>query len=159
MDFDVFGLIITVFYSCGIRLRCLFGSFFHCKNSKFICLMMYLSIFCSKYLFTQKRKLMQHSVASLSCTGSDHVWLPRRRGDVDNLLLWCELLQLYTLDTLSPRGLNEEMDIRPFLRLCSFSCTCSVLSSYIYVWMSFGTQTFLSFAFWSYYTLYVLISG
>ncbi len=43
---------------------------------------------------------VNHSVASLSYTGIEHVQLPRREGDFNNLLLKCELFQIYTLNTL-----------------------------------------------------------
>ena len=57
----------------------------------------------------------KHSVSTLSYVGIEHVQLPRRGGDINTLLLKRELHWIYSLNTLSPKGLNEEMDIRPFL--------------------------------------------
>ena len=58
---------------------------------------------------------MKHNVASLSYIGIERVCLPRRGGDINQLFLKRELFWIYTLDTMSPKGMNEEMDIRPFL--------------------------------------------
>ena len=58
---------------------------------------------------------LKHSVSTLSYVALEHVQLPRRGGDINSLLLKRELYWIYSLNTLSPNGLNEEMDIRPFL--------------------------------------------
>lgn len=57
----------------------------------------------------------KHNVSSLKFIGLETVKYPRRGGDLDNLLLKRELFWIYTLETLAPRGLNEDFDIRPFL--------------------------------------------
>lgn len=57
----------------------------------------------------------QHPVSSLRYTGIEKVNLPRRGGDIDTILLQREAFWMFTLDTLSPKGLNEDFDLRPFL--------------------------------------------
>lgn len=57
----------------------------------------------------------KHSVSSLKYTGIEKVNSPRRGGDMDTILLQREAFWIYTLDTLNPRGLNEDFDLRPFL--------------------------------------------
>nr|XP_055053423.1 uncharacterized protein LOC129438630 [Misgurnus anguillicaudatus] len=57
----------------------------------------------------------KHNVSSLKYVGIESIKCPRRGGNVDNMLLKRELFWIYTLNTLAPRGLNEEFDIRPFL--------------------------------------------
>ena len=56
-----------------------------------------------------------HSVSTLSYCGIELVKQPSRGGDLNALLLKREAFWIYTLDTLSPRGLNEDFDLRPFL--------------------------------------------
>ncbi|XP_073721933.1 uncharacterized protein [Misgurnus anguillicaudatus] len=58
---------------------------------------------------------LRHSVSTLQYIGIEQVKYPRRGGDINKLLLQRELYWIYTLNTLSPKGLNEEFDIRPFL--------------------------------------------
>lgn len=57
----------------------------------------------------------KHSVSCLKYTGIEKVNPARRGGDIDTILLQREAFWIYTLDTLSPRGLNEDFDLRPFL--------------------------------------------
>ncbi|XP_041929101.1 uncharacterized protein LOC121693623 [Alosa sapidissima] len=57
----------------------------------------------------------KHNVSSLRYTGIEHVKCPSRGGDVNSLLLRREAYWIYTLGTLSPRGMNEDFDLRPFL--------------------------------------------
>lgn len=57
----------------------------------------------------------QHNVSTLKYIGIEQVHLPKRGGNIDNILLKREAFWIYTLDTLSPRGLNEDFDLRPFL--------------------------------------------
>lgn len=61
--------------------------------------------------FTQ----FSHTVSSLKYIGIEQITPPRRGGDVNALLLKREAYWIYTLNTLVPRGLNEEFDLRPFL--------------------------------------------
>lgn len=56
-----------------------------------------------------------HNVSTLRYIGIEHVKCPSRGGDVNSLLLKREAFWIYTLGTLSPRGLNEDFDLRPFL--------------------------------------------
>ena len=60
-------------------------------------------------------KLAQHPVSSLRYIGIEHVTLPRRGGDIDNLLLRRELWWIEYLGSMAPRGMNIDYDIRPFL--------------------------------------------
>ncbi len=57
----------------------------------------------------------RHSVSTLQHIGIEVVKCPRRGGDINILILQREAFWIFTLDTLSPRGLNEDFDIRPFL--------------------------------------------
>ena len=57
----------------------------------------------------------QHSVASLRYIGIEHVTTPRRGGNINNLLLRRESYYIHTLQTMSPKGLNQEDEIRHFL--------------------------------------------
>lgn len=57
----------------------------------------------------------QHNVSTLKYIGIEQIQLPRRGGDIDTLLLRREAYWIYTLDTLNPKGLNEDFDLRPFL--------------------------------------------
>ena len=60
-------------------------------------------------------KLAQHPVSSLRYIGIEHVTLPRRGGDIDNLLLRRELWWIEFLGSMAPRGMNIDYDIRPYL--------------------------------------------
>ncbi len=57
----------------------------------------------------------KHSISTLQYIGIEAVKLPRRGGDINNLLLKREAYWIYTLNTLSPNGLNGDFDIHPFL--------------------------------------------
>ncbi len=57
--------------------------------------------------FNSKR----HNISTLRYIGIEHVKVPRRGGDVNNILLKREA---YTLNTLSPKGLNLELDFNCF---------------------------------------------
>lgn len=61
--------------------------------------------------FTDKR----HNVSTLKYQGIEQVKLSNRGGDINSALLKREAFWIYTLDTLAPRGLNEDFDLRPFL--------------------------------------------
>ena len=56
-----------------------------------------------------------HTASSFHYMGIEAVKCPRRGGDIDTLLLRRELFWVYTLNTLSPNGINEDFSIRPFL--------------------------------------------
>ena len=60
-------------------------------------------------------KQAHHNVSSLRYLGIEKVHLPRRGGDIDNLLLRREVWWIHYLKTMAPIGLNEDFDIRPFL--------------------------------------------
>ena len=49
-----------------------------------------------------------HSILSLHYIGIEHVTLPRRGGDLDNVLFKREA-------ALAPFGLNVDFDLKPFL--------------------------------------------
>ncbi|XP_041922081.1 uncharacterized protein LOC121685553 [Alosa sapidissima] len=55
------------------------------------------------------------NLSSLRYCGIEVVKTPTRGGDINSLLLKKEAFWIYTLDTLAPRGMNEEFDLRPFL--------------------------------------------
>ncbi len=57
----------------------------------------------------------KHSISTLQYIGIEAVKLPRRGGDINNLLLKREAYWIYTFNTLSPNGLNKDFDICPFL--------------------------------------------
>ncbi len=57
----------------------------------------------------------RHSNSTLQYIGIEGVKCPWCGGDINILLLQREAFWIFTLDTLSPRGLNEDFDIRPFL--------------------------------------------
>lgn len=54
---------------------------------------------------------------TLSLTDIDHVNLLCRGRDINKLLIKHELFWIYNLNTMSPKGLNEEMDTRPCMAL------------------------------------------
>lgn len=57
----------------------------------------------------------QHNVSALRYLGIEQVKLTSRGGDINSLLLKREAYWIYTLETLNPKGLNEDFDLRPFL--------------------------------------------
>lgn len=59
--------------------------------------------------------LAHHNVSTLRYVGIEQIQLSNRGGDVNNKLLQREAFWIFTLDTMSPKGLNEEFDLRPFL--------------------------------------------
>lgn len=56
-----------------------------------------------------------HNVSSLRYFGIELLQPFRRGGDINSQLLKREVFWIYTLDTMSPKGLNEAFDLRPFL--------------------------------------------
>ncbi len=54
--------------------------------------------------------LKRHNLSTLRYIGVKHVKVPRRGGDVNKILLKREAYYIYTLNTLSPKGLNLELD-------------------------------------------------
>ena len=60
-------------------------------------------------------KQMGHSANSFRYTGIEHVEKPPRGGDIEKRLLQRETYWIYALNTLSPQGLNEDFDVKPFL--------------------------------------------
>lgn len=56
-----------------------------------------------------------HNLATLQYIGIEHVAIPRRGGDIDNLLLRREAFYIYTLNTIAPKGMNMYFDLKPFL--------------------------------------------
>lgn len=56
-----------------------------------------------------------HSISSLRYIGIEKVNRPPRGGDHERVLLQRETYYIYMLNTMSPYGLNEEFDIKPFL--------------------------------------------
>ncbi len=56
-----------------------------------------------------------HNVSVLQYIGIEKVIKPSRGGDYEKKLLQRECFWIYTLNTLSPSGLNEDFDIKPFL--------------------------------------------
>ncbi len=55
-----------------------------------------------------------HNVSALQYIGIEKVIKPSRGGDYENKLQR-ECFSIYTLNTLSPSGLNDDFDIKPFL--------------------------------------------
>ena len=58
---------------------------------------------------------MGHNVAQLRYIGIERVPLPRRGGDIHNLLDRREAYWIYQLRTLQPDGLNEDFELSAFL--------------------------------------------
>lgn len=58
---------------------------------------------------------MKHNLSSLRYFGIEHVKAPRRGGDINNILLRREAFYIFHLNTLSPKGLNLDFDLKPFL--------------------------------------------
>lgn len=56
-----------------------------------------------------------HNVSALRYLGVEGIVRQRRGGDLERRLLQRETFWIYSLNTLSPNGLNEDFDIRPFL--------------------------------------------
>lgn len=56
-----------------------------------------------------------HNVSTLRYLGIEQVKISNRGGDLNALLLKREAFWIYTLNTISPKGMNEEFDLRPFL--------------------------------------------
>ena len=56
-----------------------------------------------------------HKVDDLKCIGIEKVWLNRRGGNHERLLLQRECYWIHTLKTLFPMGMNEECNMSPFL--------------------------------------------
>ena len=56
-----------------------------------------------------------HAISSLRYIGIEHVTLPRRGGDLDNLLLKREAAWNFNLKFFAPFGLNVDFDLKPFL--------------------------------------------
>ena len=56
-----------------------------------------------------------HSVSALRYTGIERVEQPRRGGDWESLLRRRETYWQYELQTLHPKGMNLDFDVRPFL--------------------------------------------
>jgi hypothetical protein len=56
-----------------------------------------------------------HSISSLRYIGIEHVTLPGRGGDLDNLLLKREDAWIFNLKTIAPFGLKVDFDLKPFL--------------------------------------------
>ena len=56
-----------------------------------------------------------HNVSALRYIGVERVNKPPRGGDQDKRLLQRETFWIHYLNTMSPHGLNEEFDIKPFL--------------------------------------------
>ncbi|CAB1313720.1 unnamed protein product [Coregonus sp. 'balchen'] len=54
-------------------------------------------------------------VASLKYMGIVHVKVPRQGGDIDRRLLQRESYWIFSLETMSPKGLNEDFPISHFL--------------------------------------------
>ncbi|OCT63369.1 hypothetical protein XELAEV_18044465mg [Xenopus laevis] len=66
-----------------------------------------------------RRKSPKSSVArhfnEIHMHGIEHITMGIHGGDIDKLLLKKELKWIYTLDTLWPKGLNEERKFRVLL--------------------------------------------
>ncbi len=56
-----------------------------------------------------------HDISSLRFCGIEQVTLPPRGGDHDKLLKQREAFWIYTLQTLAPKGLNDELLLTCFL--------------------------------------------
>ena len=93
------------------------------------------TIWCknSTYAVTAHFLEENHSISSLRYIGIEHVILPRRGGDLDNLLLKQEAAWIFNLKTLAPYGLNVDFALKPLLWFCSCKCLglCSQIVSMI----------------------------
>ena len=56
-----------------------------------------------------------HNLGSFRYIGIERVSKPLRGGDWEKRLLQRETYYIFSLNTMSPNGLNEEFDIKPFL--------------------------------------------
>ena len=56
-----------------------------------------------------------HLVSSLRYTAIEKVERPKRGGNFENIILKREAFWISHLNTLSPNGLNQDFDLRPFL--------------------------------------------
>ncbi|CAB1337390.1 unnamed protein product [Coregonus sp. 'balchen'] len=56
-----------------------------------------------------------HPISSLRYIGIEMVKMSRRGGDIERKLRQRESFWIHRLNTLSPLGLNEEFDLKPFL--------------------------------------------
>lgn len=56
-----------------------------------------------------------HNVSALRYHGVERVERKRRGGDLEKRLLQQETYWIFSLNTTSPYGLNEDFDIKPFL--------------------------------------------
>lgn len=56
-----------------------------------------------------------HPIASLKYIGIEKVSLPRRGGNLENLLSRREYFYIHYLNTLAPNGLNVDYDLKCFL--------------------------------------------
>ncbi len=57
----------------------------------------------------------RHDISTLWFCGMEKVSLPPRGGDLDLLLKRCGACWIFTLQTLSPRGLNDELPLNVML--------------------------------------------
>ena len=55
------------------------------------------------------------TVSSLRYTAIEKVTQPKRGGNFENTILKREAFWISHLGTLSPNGLNQDFDLRPFL--------------------------------------------
>lgn len=62
---------------------------------------------------------MGHHVNDLRCIGLEQVWPNRRGGDIHKQLLKHEAFYIYELKSFT-YGLNEELDLVPFLYISCF---------------------------------------
>ncbi len=58
---------------------------------------------------------VDHNVSALQYIGIEKVIKPSRGEDYEKKLLQRECFWIYTLNTLSQSGLNDDFDIKPFL--------------------------------------------
>lgn len=56
-----------------------------------------------------------HSISSLRYIGFEHVTLPKRGGDLNNLLWKREADWIFNLKTLAPFGLKVDFDLKLFM--------------------------------------------
>ncbi len=73
-----------------------------------------------------------HNISTLKYICIEVVEGPSRGGDVDSLLLRRELFWVYTLENLTPRGLNKDFNI--IARLCEFILMYKNISLSLFIW-------------------------
>lgn len=56
-----------------------------------------------------------HTVQELKCIGIEQVHTPRRGGNLDKMLLQREAFWMYHLQSMSPKGMNEDFELTCFL--------------------------------------------